>query len=57
MSMEDNMQGTSANRQSGSMMDSGSSSYQGTTSGPGPNGGYPATPRGSYETDYQQNAR
>lgn len=27
---------------------SGMSSYQGTTTGPGPNGGYPGTPRGSY---------
>ena len=25
------------------------SSYQGTTTGPGPNGGYPGSPKGSYE--------
>jgi hypothetical protein len=24
------------------------STYQGTTTGPGPNGGYPETPRGTY---------
>jgi hypothetical protein len=29
------------------------SSYQGTTTGPGPNDGYPATPRGYYETQYK----
>jgi hypothetical protein len=29
----------------------GASSYQGTTTGPGPNGGYPGTPRGSYNTN------
>lgn len=32
----------------------GFSSYQGTTTGPGPNGGYPGTPRGNYRTTYQQ---
>lgn len=31
---------------------SGTSSYQGTTQGPGPNGGYPGTPKGSYNTHY-----
>lgn len=30
----------------------GISSYQGTSTGPGPNGGYPGTPRGSYQTNY-----
>jgi len=35
----------------GSMDDSGMSSYQGTTTGPGPNDGYPATPRGSYDAN------
>lgn len=30
------------------MEDSSPSSYQGTTTGPGPNGGYPGSPRGSY---------
>ncbi len=28
--------------------DSSPSSYQGTTTGPGPNGGYPGSPRGTY---------
>lgn len=28
--------------------DTGDSSYQGTTTGPGPNGGYPGAPRGTY---------
>lgn len=32
-------------------MEGSSSSYQGTTTGPGPNGGYPGTPRGSYDTN------
>lgn len=31
---------------------SGISSYQGTSTGPGPNGGYPGTPRGTYPTHY-----
>jgi hypothetical protein len=31
---------------------SGISSYQGTSTGPGPNGGYPGTPRGVYKTRY-----
>ncbi len=31
---------------------SGVSSYQGTSTGPGPNGGYPGTPRGNYTTKY-----
>ena len=31
---------------------SGISSYQGTSTGPGPNGGYPGTPRGVYKTVY-----
>jgi hypothetical protein len=31
---------------------SGISSYQGTSTGPGPNGGYPGTPRGIYPTRY-----
>lgn len=31
---------------------SGISSYQGTSTGPGPNGGYPGAPRGIYETNY-----
>lgn len=31
---------------------SGISSYQGTSTGPGPNGGYPGAPRGVYETNY-----
>lgn len=31
---------------------SGISSYQGTSTGPGPNGGYPGTPRGIYHTNY-----
>lgn len=35
-------------------MNAGSSSYQGTTTGPGPNDGYPGTPRGSYNTDPTQ---
>lgn len=30
------------------MEDSSPSSYQGTTTGPGPNGGYPGSPRGTY---------
>lgn len=31
---------------------SGISSYQGTSTGPGPNGGYPGAPRGIYPTNY-----
>ncbi|MFI0434874.1 MAG: hypothetical protein ACH350_03975 [Parachlamydiaceae bacterium] len=31
---------------------SGISSYQGTSTGPGPNGGYPGAPRGIYQTHY-----
>lgn len=31
---------------------SGVSSYQGTSTGPGPNGGYPGTPHGIYQTNY-----
>ncbi len=31
---------------------SGISSYQGTSTGPGPNGGYPGSPRGVYKTHY-----
>lgn len=31
---------------------SGISSYQGTSTGPGPNGGYPGSPRGVYKTNY-----
>lgn len=31
---------------------SGISSYQGTSTGPGPNGGYPGTPHGIYPTNY-----
>jgi|GEM_PF-4087187 len=31
---------------------SGLSSYQGTSTGSGPNGGYTGTPRGTYETHY-----
>ncbi len=31
---------------------SGISSYQGTSTGPGPNGGYPGTPHGTYQTNY-----
>jgi hypothetical protein len=34
---------------------SGISSYQGTSTGPGPNGGYPGTPRGFYKTRYYSN--
>lgn len=30
----------------------GVSSYQGTSTGPGPNGGYPGAPRGVYQTHY-----
>ena len=30
----------------------GISSYQGTSTGPGPNGGYPGSPRGTYQTNY-----
>lgn len=30
----------------------GISSYQGTSTGPGPNGGYPGSPRGTYKTYY-----
>lgn len=30
----------------------GISSYQGTSTGPGPNGGYPGAPRGIYPTNY-----
>jgi len=33
------------------MDSSGSSSYQGTTTGPGPNDGYPSTPAGSYQAN------
>lgn len=33
------------------------SSYQGTTTGPGPNDGYPATPRGYYETEYKPSGK
>lgn len=36
------------------MYNSDQSSYQGTTTGPGPNGGYPGAPRGSYKTNYSQ---
>lgn len=35
---------------------SGISSYQGTSTGPGPNGGYPGTPRGIYQTNYVDNS-
>lgn len=35
-------------------LEGGYSSYQGTTTGPGPNGGYPGTPRGNYRTTYKQ---
>lgn len=38
-------------------IDQQGSSYQGTTTGPGPNDGYPATPRGSYDTNYKPNSR
>jgi len=31
---------------------SGISSYQGTSTGPGPNGGYPGAPHGTYPTHY-----
>lgn len=37
---------------SDSFFSAGVSSYQGTSTGPGPNGGYPGTPRGIYETNY-----
>lgn len=36
----------------GDPFSSGVSSYQGTTTGPGPNSGYSATPHGVYETNY-----
>jgi hypothetical protein len=36
---------------------SGMSSYQGTTTGPGPNGGYPGSPRGSYNTHRDYSTR
>lgn len=36
---------------SDAMNSTGTSSYQGTTTGPGPNDGYPGTPRGSYNTN------
>lgn len=36
---------------------SGVSSYQGTSTGPGPNGGYPGTPHGTYQTDYYNSTR
>lgn len=42
MRAEDNM---------GYMNDSDASSYQGTTTGPGPNGGYPGAPHGSYNSN------
>lgn len=32
----------------------GISSYQGTSTGPGPNGGYPGAPRGTYKTRYYE---
>lgn len=35
----------------GNMDDSGASSYQGTTTGPGPNDGYPGAPKGSYNVN------
>jgi hypothetical protein len=35
---------------------SGISSYQGTSTGPGPNGGYPGAPRGVYPTNYVDNS-
>lgn len=35
-----------------SYFSSGISSYQGTSTGPGPNGGYPGTPKGVYPTNY-----
>lgn len=53
VTMGDNTSRSGMNRPAGSMGsmdDSDSSSYQGTTTGPGPNDGYPATPRGSYNT-------
>ena len=34
----------------------GISSYQGTSTGPGPNGGYPGTPHGVYRTRYIDNS-
>jgi hypothetical protein len=37
------------------MYGSGTSSYQGTTTGPGPNGGYPATPKGAYPVESPSN--
>ncbi len=36
---------------------SGMSSYQGTTTGPGPNGGYPGSPRGSYNVNMDPSTR
>lgn len=41
----------------GNMDDSGASSYQGTTTGPGPNDGYPGTPKGSYNTNQKPYGR
>lgn len=32
-------------------IETSTSSYQGTTTGPGPNGGYPGTPRGAYDVN------
>lgn len=36
---------------------SGMSSYQGTTTGPGPNGGYPGSPRGFYNVNDDESTR
>ena len=49
--------GNETYRPSGSMgsMQDESSSYQGTTTGPGPNGGYPGSPRGAYNPNPSQN--
>lgn len=45
---------SSSHNGAGAMSDysSGTSSYQGTSTGPGPNDGYPGSPRGSYNTNY-----
>jgi len=52
LAMRDNVpaEGMRAGDSMGYMNDSNDSSYQGTTTGPGPNGGYPGAPHGSYNS-------
>ena len=45
---EETIQNDQSNDSLITMEDSSPSSYQGTTTGPGPNGGYPGSPRGTY---------